>query len=346
MEQPIISIIIPVYKVERYLQNCIDSILNQSFQSFELILINDGSPDNCGAICDAYAKEDNRIKVIHKKNEGVSIARNTGINISKGKYIMFSDADDYVEYNWCEEMYNTIVNYKCSLVISGFYIQNKRQNKSITITRSMSDVKKYCKLTKKDFFNLYEKHLLNSPCNKIYISKIIKDNNIRFDENLSLGEDLLFNLDYFKKINNKILMINLPLYNYILRNSESLDNKYYENLFEIYKKLYGELNNCMYLFSSYTKNNISKFNNSFLIMLNHVLNNTFNKDSKLSLLEKIKYNNMILKSDEFKRCLEYANFDGFNRKYITFLKLENYFLIYIFNKLALCKKQIFNSIKL
>ena len=93
---PIVSVIVPVYKVENVLHYCIDSILNQTYKNFELILVDDGSPDNSGKICDEYAKKDNRIKVIYKENGGVSSARNCGIDAAKGKYVCFVDSDDYV----------------------------------------------------------------------------------------------------------------------------------------------------------------------------------------------------------------------------------------------------------
>ena len=96
---PKISVIVPVYKVEAYLQECVDSILAQTFEDFELILVDDGSPDNCGAICDAYAGKDSRVKVIHQENQGLSGARNTGIEASKGEFLTFVDSDDMVKLN-------------------------------------------------------------------------------------------------------------------------------------------------------------------------------------------------------------------------------------------------------
>lgn len=106
MNTPLISIIIPVYKAEKYLHCCVDSVLAQSFTNFELILIDDGSPDNSGTICDEYAKQDRRIKVFHQENQGVSAARNLGIEQAKGEWIAFIDSDDWVENTMYEEMYH------------------------------------------------------------------------------------------------------------------------------------------------------------------------------------------------------------------------------------------------
>uniref|UniRef100_UPI003079CB33 glycosyltransferase family 2 protein n=1 Tax=Phascolarctobacterium succinatutens TaxID=626940 RepID=UPI003079CB33 len=96
---PRLSVIVPVYKVEKYIHKCVDSILNQTFKDFELILIDDGSPDNCGEICDEYAKKDSRVRVIHKENGGQSSARNRGLDIAKGEIIGFVDSDDDIEVN-------------------------------------------------------------------------------------------------------------------------------------------------------------------------------------------------------------------------------------------------------
>ena len=106
-DNSLISVIIPVYKVEKYLSKCVESIINQTYKNLEIILVNDGSPDNCGEICDEYAKKDSRIKVIHKENGGLSDARNAGIEIASGQYIAFVDSDDYIASNMYERMYET-----------------------------------------------------------------------------------------------------------------------------------------------------------------------------------------------------------------------------------------------
>ena len=120
-----VSIVVPVYNAEKYLPKCIDSILNQTFKNFELILVNDGSKDNSLIICEDYKVSDRRIKVINKKNEGVSIARNIGINSAKGKYIMFIDSDDWIESNMVEKMYDAIQNSDIAICGSKTVEKNK-----------------------------------------------------------------------------------------------------------------------------------------------------------------------------------------------------------------------------
>ncbi len=118
MKNPLISVIIPCYRVEKYLPYCINSIISQTYVNIEIFLVDDGSPDSCGVICDEYAKKDARIKVIHKKNGGLSDARNVAIDVAKGEYITFVDSDDYVAYDYVESLYNLIVENDAQMSIT------------------------------------------------------------------------------------------------------------------------------------------------------------------------------------------------------------------------------------
>ena len=120
-EKALISIIIPVYKVEKYLEKCIQSVINQTYENLQIILVDDGSPDNCGKICDEYAQKDHRIEVIHKSNGGLSDARNKGLEIAKGEYIGFVDSDDYIEADMYEVLYNLLKQYNADVSICNFY---------------------------------------------------------------------------------------------------------------------------------------------------------------------------------------------------------------------------------
>ena len=117
--RPLISVIIPIYKVENYLEKCVDSILGQTYENIEIILVDDGSPDTCGEICEAYAEKDKRIRVIHKKNGGLSDARNAGLKICRGEYIVFVDSDDWMEQDGIEILYNLAQENTADLVIGG-----------------------------------------------------------------------------------------------------------------------------------------------------------------------------------------------------------------------------------
>ncbi|WP_410477473.1 glycosyltransferase family 2 protein [Paenibacillus sp. B2(2019)] len=136
---PKISIIVPVYKVEKYLKRCVDSILAQTYQDFELILVNDGTPDNCGIICDSFAAQDKRIRVIHKENGGLSSARNAGIEVAEGEYIGFVDSDDWITYDMFEYLLNLIEEYDCDVSSVSYILSKGEEN----IKQSKIEIKCY-----------------------------------------------------------------------------------------------------------------------------------------------------------------------------------------------------------
>ncbi len=215
-----ISIIVPVYNTEKYIGRCIESIQNQTYTNLEIILVDDGSKDDSLTICQKYAEKDSRIKVLHtKKNFGVSNARNMGIERSTGEYIGFIDSDDYIE----KTMYETLVRYSDNRVLPICTYNMVDENKTILDQKEIGDT--VGEVDVKDFFLLCENILLNSPVNKLYESTIVKKNNIRFDVNLSLGEDFLFVMQYIEYI-EKFYIIDVPLYNYMTIKRESLSQLY------------------------------------------------------------------------------------------------------------------------
>lgn len=186
---PEFSVIVPVYKVEKYLDRCICSILNQTFSDFELILIDDGSPDNSGAICDQYAAKDNRVRVIHKENGGVSTARNAGLESAQGTFIVFVDSDDEVEENYLECMRG----YDADLVIAG--IKNYSTDGSLHHAISLPQ-KKVEKLSKNLICQMIDYNALNYSMSKRYLNALIQKNNLRFRLGMNLSEDTLFFSEY------------------------------------------------------------------------------------------------------------------------------------------------------
>lgn len=175
-ETPLISVIVPIYKVEQYLKRCIDSIINQTYHNLEIILVDDGSPDNCPKICDDYASQDNRIKVIHKQNGGLADARNVGIKESTGTYITFVDSDDFVSLSYVEILHNGIISHNADIAIAKF---KRFEKEDETLTVNISDdwnffseievFKKYSSL------NTAEAMPFISVCNKLYKRTLFKD---------------------------------------------------------------------------------------------------------------------------------------------------------------------------
>ncbi len=203
---PMISIIVPVYKVESYIRRCIDSILNQTFVDFELILVDDGSPDDSGAICDEYAKKDARIRVIHNQNKGVSAARNTGLDAALGEYISFIDSDDYVEACYLEKL----AGKKSDLSICGSYIISEKEE--VHIYFPIED--KVSSSNLEQITDLFDRDLLKYVWGKLFKRSIIEAKNLRFDTRISLGEDTVFALKY-ALLCKSFVLISDPLYYYI-----------------------------------------------------------------------------------------------------------------------------------
>lgn len=207
-----LSIIIPVYNTGQYISKCIDSICNQTYEDWELILVDDGSTDASGTTCDKKAKIDSRIRVIHKENGGVSSARNKGLDAASGDYIMFVDSDDWVLPDLCEKLMNQA--YKADMVIGGIHeIDTFSEHDFFMKDASLqfSEIGKY-------FDELYTKCLINAPFSKVYRKKIIEDQ--RFPLGVALGEDLIFNLTYIAKCKN-IALVNNTSYIYNCLNEGS-----------------------------------------------------------------------------------------------------------------------------
>ena len=219
MHNPIISIIIPVYKAEKYLHQCINSIQIQTYQDFELLLINDGSPDKSGEICNKYAKTDNRIRVFHTKNKGVSSARNKGIEESKGKWILFIDADDTITENFLNEIFKDIINNNPDIIYYSF----NETNEHGAISKSVIHEKANYNSSNFGQALNQSKCILDMgvPWGKVFKNKIIQDNNIRFNSNSSISEDRLFTYQ-FLALTKSIYISDFIAYNYrILPNSLS-----------------------------------------------------------------------------------------------------------------------------
>ena len=215
-----ISVIVPVYNAEKYLHRCIKRILAQDYTDFELLLIDDGSTDNSGTICDEYTIKDNRIRVFHKENGGVSSARNWGLDNAIGEYIMFVDSDDYMLPGMLDVMLSTLESKKADLVVCG------TTETGGGYWRPIADVDYSINQLKENFVSLLHTELLSPPWNKIYKKDIIGNN--RFCEDISFGEDLLFNIQYLEKCENISFIKESPFY-HEKENENSLVVKFNRN---------------------------------------------------------------------------------------------------------------------
>lgn len=221
MENPTISIIVPVYNVEKYLDRCIQSILNQTFKDFELILVDDGSTDNSGFICEKYKEMDNRIVVIHKENGGLSSARNTGLDIAIGKYIGFVDSDDYINENMYEILYNEAIKNNSDVVVSDFekVCENKEH---INYKLDKYEIENYNNIEALNQLFESKNVIFIVAWNKLYKRQIF--NNLRYEEGkIYEDEFIIHKILYESKITT---FIDLKLYYYVQRENSITQSKF------------------------------------------------------------------------------------------------------------------------
>ena len=219
MTTPQISVIVPVYKAEDYLCRCVDSLLAQTFQDYEILLIDDGSPDGSGQICDEYARLDHRIKVVHKSNGGVSSARNEGIKNASGEWITFIDSDDYIDPSYLKDFGLDQLN--ADIYLQGYKV---KQDNKIIAEHSFSTRKNDFYSTEQLYIEGESNDILNSPVCKLFHSPIIKLHNIFFDTNISYGEDHLFVLEYLYYA-QRIAVSPAMSYYYVFCNNSSLTRR-------------------------------------------------------------------------------------------------------------------------
>lgn len=243
------TIVLPIYNVEQYLDRCIESILNQDFEDYEIILIDDGSPDNCPQICDEWEKKDKRIRVIHKKNEGLGMARNTGLDSANGKYMFFIDSDDYILPGLLKDMFEYLNSNDCDIVFYGFQrIDKKGKILSKNIPNPYKDY--YDKNTEiknellPDFIienpkNTVQTNLTVTAWNCCISKEFLKKNKLNFvSEREYISEDLYFYLDICEHL-NKVGFIKKVYYCYC-QNEGSLTYSYKSDRFERIKKFYED----------------------------------------------------------------------------------------------------------
>lgn len=242
----LVSIIVPVYNAEKYLQRCVDSILSQDYPHFELLLMNDGSTDASGRICDEYEKKDQRVRVIHKKNTGVSDTRNQALDMAQGEYVQFLDSDDWIVPEATRLLVRSMERYQCDMVIADFYrVSGER-------LAQKGDIEEDKVMTRQEFAAC----MIENPAdfyygvlwNKLFRRKIIEDYQIRMDVSVSWCEDFLFNLEYIRHASS-FYALQVPVYYYLKRKGSlvtqgnSIVNtvRMKTNIFEYYNEFYKDV---------------------------------------------------------------------------------------------------------
>lgn len=346
---PSVSIIIPVYNAELYLQRCLDSIVNQCFTNIEIIVIDDGSIDNSLNILKSYQNKDKRIKILKNLGSGVSQARNFGIQNALGKYIMFVDSDDWISEDMIEIMYNKAESENADMIMCTYIreFKNGSKEKAFNLPEIStyeneaikSDLlRKLIGPVKEELRNPEYLDALGTVWAKLYRSDVIKSNDIQFIdlEKIGSSEDTLFNIYTFNKL-NKVIFINKPMYHYRRTNSKSITSKYNPKLKEQRK-----------LFFKYIMNFLDEHKFDFIFY--EALNNRIctsvlglgliecSQDNKISHISKVKNIKIILNQNYIKEA-----YKGLNLSYFSI----HWRLFYLFNKkrIPMCSYIMLNIIE-
>ena len=238
MKNDMISIIIPIYNAEKYIGKLLESVENQKYDNYEVLMINDGSTDKSEKICLKYVKNNSNFKYFYKENSGVSNTRNFGIELANGKYICFVDADDLIDVNYLKDFTDALKAEKaqmCCCKVEKFEKNDVNLNSEIK-----SKIER--KYEKKNKYNILYEEYLGYACNKLFEKNIIINNNIKFRSDISMAEDLLFSFEYLKRI-NKVICINKRNYKYRRQALSASLNMKNIKWFSIFKTLDFMINN-------------------------------------------------------------------------------------------------------
>lgn len=291
MRKPDISVIIPVYNAEKHLQRCIDSLIDQSLESIELIFVDDGSDDGSASIISLAAEKDTRIRFFKQINKGPSAARNNGLTYAAGEYIMFCDSDDVVEKDWCERLLEAIREFPDAWISCGMTVRDEAGNKIASYNGNGR------LLAKNDYWSVFADGLSGSPCNKIYRSDIIRQNALIFDESLMRGEDVLFNLAYLSAVDS-IYTLKLSLYNYYQYSSlDTLTNRYHKDDFSLQVMLYAARKPYI------SEDDLNQFYRHYWIVLSKVLENNYKLNGEDNWIQRIRLNQKCIEYPEYQELL-------------------------------------------
>lgn len=310
---PHFSIIVPVYNAEKYISQCVESLLNQGENDFEILLIDDGSADGSLAICQGYEKKDNRIKCIHQDNSGPSAARNHGLKLAAGDYCLFVDSDDFLPSDYLSVLKNMLTTNPGYLPVANIkrtasdYVVTK---KTIADTNNNDSVELF---EPQNFPKLTSKGVFNVIYNKLYDLALIREAGICFDEELNLGEDIIFNIDYIKKAKPLGFAYNHELFYYYRINNSSITASFrydfYENTKYLYKQLFSLADDL-----DCDKTDLEELRQSYTCDILSVLRHNCRKDNPRSYKENQSLGEKIIQETDFKSgmklCLASGRISG------------------------------------
>lgn len=331
----LITIIVPVYNVEKYINECVDSLINQTYKNLEIILVDDGSKDKSGAVCDDYALLDTRVKVIHKQNEGLGFARNTGLKAAQGKYVTFIDSDDKADADLVENLLNGICESNGDTCIGGF--------KRISENGVIDFEERYDKAVfegENVYNNLFARMLGSAPdkhdairmsvWNVLYSMDIVRRHNIEFpSERVFISEDIIWDSEYYKYA-KKAIVIDSTAYNYRITPG-SLTQKYKPDMLEKICVLYNELRNRLFC----DKTKITRLQRQFFVNLkacikqeNSSVSHKSNVEIKTAIKEMVNNNVVHTVSREYLQVIHQRR----QKVFVWTVRYKCVTLLYLLNK--------------
>lgn len=344
---PKVSIIVPVYNVEKYLHRCMDSLINQTFKDIEIIAVNDGSTDNSLNILNEYCVKDDRVRVINKNNGGLSSARNIGIDEAIGKYILFVDSDDWIDLNMINQLYTTSTVNNCDVTMCSY--SREYSNKSREKIFSFDEVTIFneveCKNLHRRIIGPIGSELANPEHNdslvtawgKLYKSNIIKNNNIKFVDTSVIGtEDCLFNVYVFSYVKSAVF-INKPFYKYWKENNNSLTSIHKSKLKDKWLKMYSYIRNFLDA-GNYDESFYNALENRICMSTLGLGLNECNKANKVSEIKKIINLKEILSNKEINNAFKHLELKYFPIHWRIFYTFNKY-------KMAVLSYLMLNSIE-
>ncbi len=320
-----ISIIVPVHNAAPFLRNCLDSIASQTFSDFECIMVDDGSADNSGTICDDYAEKDARFIAVHQENGGVSRARNNGISHATGQYIVFCDSDDFVHPQWCEMLYRAIKQHPEACVVC--QVQKIAVEEKPLVSLYAVDTPPVEEVS---YFQLYQRGLSSFVYIKIFKSSLLKQHKLQFPEGVAISEDLRFTAAYIP-LCSKILVVPYVLYYYVQHAGSAMHSHHDELLewnlaaFRARVELIGSDN-----LPDFCDVSLSGFIQDFQWTFKH----------KKTLYQKFKYNATMLRSEPFQYCVSHCAGKLHPPIVLKILKAKNYYVFWAFQKMVNLKQKL------
>lgn len=299
-----ISIIVPVYNAGNYLERCLESLIYQSYEHLEIILVNDGSTDNSLEICKVYANKDSRIHVIDKMNEGVAVARNTGLERATGKYIGFVDADDWIELGMYEALYRAIRNTTYPICICNYYKDDKRSSsakklrvKESILSRSEVAEKIITNMVGADDIMPHYEYIMGAVWRCLYEKAFLDQNGIRFEAGITIMEDLVFNVQALLK--SEGIVIEPGIWYHYVQNPKSALHSYNETMWEDQIKVHDLLEKALRE-AQLDKSMRNRLDMRYIGMAFSAIYNEINRAEDLALTNRLKRASGILKDEKFK----------------------------------------------